>query len=778
MRVDIALAAHKVSLLIQYELGGIEWPSNEQFVKHKLSFQQDKSIVWQHVNRLIRCIIDCLLHLQDAVGARNALELARSLSAGVWDNSPLQLKQVEQVGIVSVRKLVNAGIASIEALEATEPHRIQTILSKNPPFGYRLLEKLNDFPKLRVSVKMIGKEVKNGKGVTIKVNAEIGFLNEKAPLKFNRRPVHVCFLAETSDGRLVDFRRMTTTQVEKVQKISLSVDLTNADQIVLCHVMCDEIAGTTRYAELRPKLPATLFPSPKLDHSVDKQRPAMNVSRRRSEKSDGRSRSTALETDEFGGDVDDGDLLAVADELDFQPIDAYDSDDEAIDVLTGRGISKKAKLVKAASTAAQIHEDAEPAVVPNGKYACNHRCSNKGQCKHLCCREGLDKPPKASRKKVNSTEENAPKSTVNKAAADKKRQQLLIHPADSRPQRGIEDVETVNLIGPSSPPQRPEHASRKLPQAYQGLDALHSKTTKDVSIGRLSGKGSSSGRQQTLSFLATPDKDIFKDAFSDYNDGWDFDEDLPSTSSLLKHRPDQNDFTTARSLLSGAPVEETHDADDSHNRISEEDHNRRDSYGDESPFPGGLPSVDPFDDEDMFSLEAGMVGVDDSMVLQDTSQNNENSGSAATQAQPSVSNIHIENTNNWSSSPKKHLTDLQKTPSIWQQGHDDFPSNAHQHSDIFMTDDSKEHCPNRHGDTTKPLKRQHDSVVLERLPLSKRSKAAPSKEDEGNSGSLSSQAPPTTISEEKRREDEDPFSGLDDQARDIMKQFDGIINWI
>lgn len=38
--------------------------------------------------------------------------------------------------------------------------------------------------------------------------ANIGFLNEKLPAFFQRRPVYVCFLAELSDGRLLDFRRM------------------------------------------------------------------------------------------------------------------------------------------------------------------------------------------------------------------------------------------------------------------------------------------------------------------------------------------------------------------------------------------------------------------------------------------------------------------------------------------------------------------------------------------------------------------------------------------
>ena len=44
--------------------------------------------------------------------------------------------------------------------------------------------------------------------VVIKLRAEVGFLNESAPLRFNNHEVYVCFLAETSDGRKMHFCRM------------------------------------------------------------------------------------------------------------------------------------------------------------------------------------------------------------------------------------------------------------------------------------------------------------------------------------------------------------------------------------------------------------------------------------------------------------------------------------------------------------------------------------------------------------------------------------------
>jgi ATP-dependent DNA helicase HFM1/MER3 len=67
------------------------------------------------------------------------------------------MKQIEQVGVVAVRRLAAAGITSIEALESMEAHRIEMILSKNPPFGSKLLGRLKEFPKLRAAVKIMDK---------------------------------------------------------------------------------------------------------------------------------------------------------------------------------------------------------------------------------------------------------------------------------------------------------------------------------------------------------------------------------------------------------------------------------------------------------------------------------------------------------------------------------------------------------------------------------------------------------------------------------------------
>lgn len=160
IKVELLAPGHKISLIIQAVLGGFDTSHDERFANNQMQFQQDLTLVFQHIHRLIRCIIDCQLHLADSAGARNALELARSLGAKAWDDSPLQLQQLEKIGPVSCRKLIAAGIKNIEDLEHTESQKIDMILNKNPPFGALILDRLKSFPKLRISLRMMGTHVR------------------------------------------------------------------------------------------------------------------------------------------------------------------------------------------------------------------------------------------------------------------------------------------------------------------------------------------------------------------------------------------------------------------------------------------------------------------------------------------------------------------------------------------------------------------------------------------------------------------------------------------
>jgi ATP-dependent DNA helicase HFM1/MER3 len=157
--VNLDLPAHKVSLLIQCVLAGETLPVKGDEQSLLRQFQQDQGVIFSHIKRLIRCIADFQIHREDSISLRNALLLCRSFYAQAWDDTAVQLKQIANIGVVSVRKLSMAGISTLEILEQTEPHKIEMVLGRAPPFGRQILDIMKGLPKVRVGIKAVGKPV-------------------------------------------------------------------------------------------------------------------------------------------------------------------------------------------------------------------------------------------------------------------------------------------------------------------------------------------------------------------------------------------------------------------------------------------------------------------------------------------------------------------------------------------------------------------------------------------------------------------------------------------
>ena len=460
IKVDIAQNPHKVSLLMQSELGGCLFPNHEKWKKHRTQFNIDRNMVFSHVNRLIRCIIDCQLQLEDAVSVRHGLELARSLAARVWDNSPFQMKQIDSIGEAGVRKLAQAGISSIETLQSTEPHRIEHILGRHPPFGQKLLAKAADFPNLHVSVKEMGKERDPGNCIKIKFKAEVGFVNENLPITFHKKPVYVCFLAETSDGKLIDFRRFAAKKLEHGQEILLSVQLIRPTTSINCHIMCDEIAGTSRRAELRLEhFPASYFPAPEPTAS----KPILPVHSKAVTTEKTASNNPPVVEDY--GYLDDADLLAVLDQE--QSIEVIHD----IDQVTLDSDKPASKSLKRAADKISVDQKGElktykePVQLANGNWTCQHTCKEDGKsCKHKCCVEGVEKPAKPGRKKA-AKKDIASKSCSDNSAAQKYEKLTSSEKPCSQSEAREQNSRLLSTSGTNSSRKHFESASQKSQQA-------------------------------------------------------------------------------------------------------------------------------------------------------------------------------------------------------------------------------------------------------------------------------------------------------------------------
>ncbi|RYN41203.1 putative ATP-dependent DNA helicase [Alternaria arborescens] len=401
--VNLDLPAQKVSLIIQSVLGSAVISWDGEAGKHRSQYVTETHIIFKNISSLVRCIIDCQIILTDSVSIHSALMLERSLGARIWDDSPLQMKQIDTIGVIAVRKLVNAGLRSIEDLEGCEPHRIEALVGRNPPYGLTILDMVRSFPKLRVSLHaQPATVITSHDGVRIQIKADIGFINEQPPRRFNDKLIYVCLLVDTSDGRKIHFARIRPCR----KPTATSEDFGDGD------LDDDTLVGASLCG----------FDFDQIENYAD---PIATVSQRNTEK------SKPAKT------KDTGKSKNATQPLDAAPGDKYE----------------------------------EPVQLANGKWACNHACKDRLACKHLCCKDGMDKPPKkkATVKRVPSGEDR-PEPTQKAPVSKGKQTQTKLQLTASK-RKVSASIDELDL----TQQEKKQKANFGIngPRDYRGLHQLH-----------------------------------------------------------------------------------------------------------------------------------------------------------------------------------------------------------------------------------------------------------------------------------------------------------------
>ncbi|KAI4604290.1 Sec63 [Pestalotiopsis sp. 9143b] len=387
---------HKVYLLVQFSLATLEMPADESN-SIKRQTLVETNIIFDRLNRLVRCVIDCKVFDCDGMGAKAGLELTRALAAKSWDYQPTQLQQVPGVGPVITRKLASHGVKTVSDLATRSFVDIERFVGRNSPYGKKLLQSLEGFPRLKMTTSIIAQNVqthsKPGEAPVVMVKSILGFDNKQVPTWNNRIPI-VTFIAYTG-GRLVHFARGNLRHIGESETFALkfAAVIQNADETITCCFSCEEIVGTEVTEVISHNLRPRAFEG--LPQGISSAQSNEELS----EQSIG-------EIDEEGiADVDmlsafvvtnsDGrekpesqPRLAELDEelnMEFQDID---------EILKEESISQEQKIAMAV-----------PVQMSNGKWKCNHHCAGGAltkagkQCTHKCCHEGLDKPRPPNQKK-------------------------------------------------------------------------------------------------------------------------------------------------------------------------------------------------------------------------------------------------------------------------------------------------------------------------------------------------------------------------------------------
>ncbi|CAJ0828217.1 11968_t:CDS:10 [Entrophospora sp. SA101] len=127
----------KIFIMIQCILGNIPFEDGPT----RMQFNMESRIIVQHSHRITKCLADLAAYKNDVKILVISVDLARSISVKMWDDSSLLLRQIDGIGEQYAKKLLGAGIKNFDQLKDCEPWKIEMILNRHPPFGHTVDDK-------------------------------------------------------------------------------------------------------------------------------------------------------------------------------------------------------------------------------------------------------------------------------------------------------------------------------------------------------------------------------------------------------------------------------------------------------------------------------------------------------------------------------------------------------------------------------------------------------------------------------------------------------------
>lgn len=455
--------AHKISLLIQMELGRVDVTNISGFERQRL--RSETSRVFEMMHRLIRTVIECKGSDADGPACWAALELARSMTAKAWENKPMQLLQIPQLGPAMMRKLVSHNIRTVHQLANSSPDDVERIASRNPPFGKKMAESVSFFPRLTLSMSVNDCRTDPDGSPVVHVDGLLGFINSRG--KWQGKFPIVTFLAVTTEGVASFFCRESLNafdQHQNTQQIHFTWTPQSYQEALICRLACEEIVGTVVSTEVRHGLLSSAFPAQSKDPWLPFEETRISIPPQMS------PTYCAIEDE-----VEDDDMLGILDDAicqgdstqrnkietdpgddDFFTMIDDNSNDNPVSrprqgesvhsfsegsdqhqnqsVPSSQAVQQKVgnkhqnqlsrpRKLKSRKDPSKISDNDpiqdEPLRLANGRYKCGHSCSQVGggttvrghKCGHDCCRNGSKYPPKrqsaiGKRKEMNEHDNN------------------------------------------------------------------------------------------------------------------------------------------------------------------------------------------------------------------------------------------------------------------------------------------------------------------------------------------------------------------------------------
>ncbi|KAH6918431.1 Sec63 Brl domain-containing protein [Coprinopsis sp. MPI-PUGE-AT-0042] len=408
----VETAADKAFVLIQAVLGGI--PLNvPEYQGTDCQLALEAYSIWRHVDRIARAIVEVAITKKCGRQVKDGLELVRCLNAKAWEDRPVVLRQVPQLGEKSIKVLAENGITSLEKLREQSPLRLEALLNRRPGFGHEVLGLVNAIPRYEVQINVVEVRTDGGKSdvqaeLAIECRASLGDALRTSKKTKPRSFDMTSILTVSSDMDFVDFRRIQTKSLKGGKSFTITVPFKKPSQSATVIISSEIYAGTASQATYKPAVKPGQFP-------IRNTKPC-----------------TALELD----------LAGLEEDPDFWNMTVDSTSDDSKDELRDTTAVSKSRgsMVVLEPPPLSAPAFSQPVLLPNGAYECNHPCKDKTACRHYCCKHGLEKPPpppKSAKGKENipgrGQKQDEPKSTS--------KVQRLHKSAPPKPDKRLQDLE-------------------------------------------------------------------------------------------------------------------------------------------------------------------------------------------------------------------------------------------------------------------------------------------------------------------------------------------------
>ncbi|CCC70090.1 hypothetical protein NCAS_0E00200 [Naumovozyma castellii] len=343
--------SQKVSLIIQYELGGLEFPSYEGAHKLHQMLVQDKMRVFRHCFRLLKSMIDVFIEKRDGMSLKNTLFLLRSINGNCWENTPMVLRQLKNIGLVSVRKLVRHNVNSLADMAELSENQIEYYLGLKIGSGLKIKSDLSLIPTLKFRSKLEKYEV-HGRAIDVYFKVEVSASSRTSV--WHGHNLSVDIEASKVSGELIDFRRINLSNLKTPRSFRLNAKIESRLDDIEFSIGCQEIAGVGRTATFSTNdLPKEALEKLTEDSNKNQKRLFM------------------LDSIE-DIDLENKGMSSSSDDSLFQYLANRDPPPNRVEQ------DKNSHLYSRT-------------IRTNGNFECYHTCKDKNKCRHLCCKEGIPK---------------------------------------------------------------------------------------------------------------------------------------------------------------------------------------------------------------------------------------------------------------------------------------------------------------------------------------------------------------------------------------------------